>query len=93
VIIIGTQVVGRAFIQAYKQAAANSASGQGTLYSSSSLTRKTGITMEEACQILNVKKDSLVMDQVNKVSFENFREDCSLTDRAEIRSSVKDERS
>jgi len=31
------------------------------------LTRKTGMTIEEACQILNVKKDNISSDQITKV--------------------------
>ncbi|KAI7861372.1 Pam16-domain-containing protein [Spinellus fusiger] len=62
---VGT-VVGRAFIAAYKQAAANAAQGGGPAAAArgsakegtvDALTRKTGLSLEEACQILNVNKD------------------------------------
>ncbi|KAL2266017.1 hypothetical protein VTJ83DRAFT_5369 [Remersonia thermophila] len=57
-VIVGTRVVGRAFAEAYKQAAASSQyqraqakAGNGTGRASVS----TGMTLEEACKILNVK--------------------------------------
>ncbi|KAF7726430.1 hypothetical protein EC973_008764 [Apophysomyces ossiformis] len=59
-------VVGRAFIAAYQQAAANAAQGGGRAARGAAgkkeavvdaLTRKTGMSMEEACQILNITKD------------------------------------
>ncbi|KAI8076862.1 uncharacterized protein BX664DRAFT_344122 [Halteromyces radiatus] len=64
VVSIGT-VVGRAFFAAYKQAAANAAAGGGAAAAArggkegvvDALTRKTGMSIEEACQILNVQKD------------------------------------
>ncbi|KAI8888058.1 coth-domain-containing protein [Backusella circina FSU 941] len=61
-------VVTRAFVAAYKQAAANAARGGGPAASGGktgtkeavldALTRKTNMTMEEACQILNVTKEA-----------------------------------
>ncbi|KAI8981982.1 Pam16-domain-containing protein [Mycotypha africana] len=64
-------VVTRAFVAAYKQAAANAAKGGGAAAASGgggragtkeavmdALTRKSGISMEEACQILNVTKEA-----------------------------------
>ncbi|KAI8974324.1 hypothetical protein BDB01DRAFT_729150, partial [Pilobolus umbonatus] len=60
-------VVTRAFVAAYKQAAANAAKGGGAAASGKSgtkeavmdaLTRKSGMTMDEACQILNVTKEA-----------------------------------
>ncbi|KAI8065789.1 Pam16-domain-containing protein, partial [Gongronella butleri] len=63
---VGT-VVGRAFFAAYKQAAANAAAGGGPAAAArgsgkegvvDALTRKTGMSMEEACQILNISKDA-----------------------------------
>ncbi|CAO3679624.1 unnamed protein product [Umbelopsis vinacea] len=56
---VGT-VVGRAFVAAYKQAAANAAQGGGAAgragakaSAGDALTRKTGMSIDEACQILN----------------------------------------
>ncbi|KAI9314381.1 Pam16-domain-containing protein [Dichotomocladium elegans] len=65
VISLGT-VVGRAFFAAYKQAAANAAAGGGPAAAArgakegavDALTRKTGMSMEEACQILNVSREA-----------------------------------
>ncbi|KAL4921608.1 protein transporter [Aspergillus aurantiobrunneus] len=55
VVVTGARVFGRAFAEAYKQASAaskhqgkNGKSGSGTFASS-------GITLDEACKILNVK--------------------------------------
>jgi hypothetical protein len=31
------------------------------------ITKQTGIDLDEACKILNVKKDSLVLEELNKV--------------------------
>ncbi|CAO3584742.1 unnamed protein product [Absidia cylindrospora] len=65
IVSVGT-VVGRAFFAAYKQAAANAAAGGGAAAAArggkegvvDALTRKTGMSMEEACQILNIQKDA-----------------------------------
>ncbi|KAI7901050.1 Pam16-domain-containing protein [Cokeromyces recurvatus] len=65
-------VVTRAFVAAYKQAAANAAKNGGAAAAAAgssgrtgtkeavldALTRKTGMSIEEACQILNVTKDA-----------------------------------
>ncbi|KAG0175323.1 hypothetical protein DFQ28_001853 [Apophysomyces sp. BC1034] len=59
-------VVGRAFLAAYQQAAANAAHGGGRAARATgkkeavldALTRKAGMSMEEACQILNVTKEA-----------------------------------
>ena len=76
VVIVGTQVFGRAFISAWKQAAANSRVAQESTGNAvkDAITRNTGITVEEACQILNLKKDSLVLEEVlarHKTMFES----------------------
>ncbi|KAI8637952.1 coth protein-domain-containing protein [Parasitella parasitica] len=62
-------VVTRAFVAAYKQAAANAGKNGGAQAASGgragtregvvdALTRKTGMSMEEACQILNITKEA-----------------------------------
>jgi len=75
-------VVGRAFVQAYRQAAANSAAANASRTASANasksatsrvpgsnfLTKQTGIDVDEACKILNVKKESLILEEVNKVT-------------------------
>lgn len=60
VVIVGTRVVGRAFAEAYKQASASSQyqraqakSGNGV---SGRASLSSGMTLEEACKILNVKQ-------------------------------------
>lgn len=71
VVILGSQILGKAFVEAYKQAARNARSG--TSHSTSGagerggaalgnmagdgsiITRKHKMTVDEACQILNVK--------------------------------------
>ena len=76
VILVGSQVVGRAFVQAYRQAAANSAAAakQGGskaatagMSGSNLLTKQTGLDLDESCKILNVKKEPLVIEEINKV--------------------------
>jgi import inner membrane translocase subunit TIM16 len=75
VILVGSQVVGRAFLQAYRQAAANSAAAAkpgskaatAGMSGSNLLTKQTGLDLDEACKILNVKKDPLVVEEINKV--------------------------
>lgn len=73
---MGTQVVGRAFVQAYRQAAANSAAAAANggskattakLTGSNVITKQMGIDLEEACKILNIKKEGLVIEEINKV--------------------------
>ncbi|KAH8887570.1 protein transporter [Thozetella sp. PMI_491] len=60
VVVIGTRVLGRAFAEAYKQASASSQyaraqakAGNGGASGRASLT--SGMTLDEACKILNVK--------------------------------------
>jgi len=78
VILVGSQVVGRAFVQAYRQAAANSAAQAGAtngvkgaaskISGTNLITRQTRIDLDEACKILNVNKNSLVLEEINKVA-------------------------
>ncbi|OAC99304.1 hypothetical protein MUCCIDRAFT_42109, partial [Mucor lusitanicus CBS 277.49] len=53
-------VVTRAFVAAYKQAAATASGGRAGTKEGvvDALTRKTGMSMEEACQILNITKEA-----------------------------------
>lgn len=63
VVVIGTRVLGRAFSEAYKQAAASSqyqraqakAGNGGGLSSGGRASLSSGMTLDEACKILNVK--------------------------------------
>ena len=57
--IVGTRVLGRAFAEAYKQASASSKYAREAAKSGDPGSVKTfsssGLTLEEACKILNVK--------------------------------------
>ncbi|KTW30273.1 hypothetical protein T552_00749 [Pneumocystis carinii B80] len=74
IIIVGTQVLGRAFVQAYKQAALNAtlrhekkdymSSEEDPSFSMRNLSGKMGITANEACQILNIKKLPIELSDV-----------------------------
>ncbi|KAA1086660.1 hypothetical protein PGT21_007211 [Puccinia graminis f. sp. tritici] len=70
VVILGSQILGKAFVEAYRQAARNARSGTSHAASAgergganlgnmagdgSVITRKHKMTVDEACQILNVK--------------------------------------
>ncbi|KAG0140825.1 hypothetical protein CROQUDRAFT_52650, partial [Cronartium quercuum f. sp. fusiforme G11] len=58
VVFLGSQILGKAFVEAYKQAARNSSAANtfnGVDSSSSLITRKHRMSVDEACQILNVK--------------------------------------
>lgn len=62
---MGAQIVGKAFVEAYKQAAANagkanisgssSTSQKGASAAVNALTRRTGMSYEEATKILNLE--------------------------------------
>ncbi|KAI4176367.1 MAG: hypothetical protein LQ343_001106 [Gyalolechia ehrenbergii] len=58
-VIVGARVFGRAFAEAYRQASASSKYAQSSIGSSGSSTSKnfasSGLTLDEACKILNVK--------------------------------------
>lgn len=77
VVIVGTQVFGKAFISAWRQAAANSSRVASESTGSAvkdNITRTTGLSVSEACQILNVKKEALKLEEVTtryKTMFEN----------------------
>ncbi|KAL9602793.1 MAG: hypothetical protein Q9219_001636 [cf. Caloplaca sp. 3 TL-2023] len=58
-VVVGARVFGRAFAEAYRQASASSKYAQSSIGSSGASTSKTfassGLTLDEACKILNVK--------------------------------------
>lgn len=58
VVVTGTRVLGRAFVEAYKQASASSKyaaqAGKGNA-SGGNTFKSSGLTLDEACKILNVK--------------------------------------
>ncbi|KAI8865834.1 mitochondrial import inner membrane translocase subunit TIM16 [Ramicandelaber brevisporus] len=73
IILTGSQIVGRAFVDAYRQAAANAAranaGGAGNAAARSSadaLTRQTGLALDEARQILNVEKNAELEEIIKK---------------------------
>ncbi|TPX34009.1 hypothetical protein SmJEL517_g03248 [Synchytrium microbalum] len=69
VVFLGAQILGRAFVEAYKQAAANAAKNAATNAASRSadaITRTTGMTIEEAAQILNVKREANLEEVMKK---------------------------
>ncbi|KAF9581962.1 hypothetical protein BGW38_000839 [Lunasporangiospora selenospora] len=70
VLVAGTQIVGKAFMEAYRQAAANAAknggqnaakggsSGGSKTAAADAISRKTGMTVDEALNILNITKEA-----------------------------------
>ncbi|KAG0316810.1 mitochondrial import inner membrane translocase subunit TIM16 [Dissophora globulifera] len=69
ILVMGTQVVGKAFMEAYRQAAANAAKNGGhqaaknggggaKAAAADAVTRKTGMTVDEAMNILNITKEA-----------------------------------
>ncbi|KAI9728111.1 MAG: mitochondrial import inner membrane translocase subunit TIM16 [Cirrosporium novae-zelandiae] len=58
VVVTGTRVLGRAFVEAYKQASASQRYAQQAAKNNPTASRNfaaSGLTLEEACKILNVK--------------------------------------
>lgn len=58
VVIVGSRVLGRAFAEAYRQAAASQKYAQQGVKSGASAANNlasSGLTLDEACKILNVK--------------------------------------
>lgn len=70
IIVLGSQVISKAFVKALKQeyaasqAASSKAGGGSTGASRAAANAKSGITLEEAMQILNV--DKINPEEVNK---------------------------
>ena len=70
--IVGGRVVGRAFVEAYRQASASSKYAQQAAKNSPTAARNfasSGLTVEEACKILNVKQP-----QVGRMDLEHVME-------------------
>ncbi|KAI3405075.1 PAM16 [Candida oxycetoniae] len=65
VIFTGASVFGRAFTEAYKQAAKASAASAAA-GGPAKATSVGGISTEEALKILNLKKNELTMDQIEE---------------------------
>ncbi|KXN71809.1 protein transporter, partial [Conidiobolus coronatus NRRL 28638] len=69
VIIGGATILGKAFVEAYRVAAASAATQGASAASktaSDPISRQTGITLQEAYQILNAEKDSKIEDVKKK---------------------------
>ncbi|OWB78690.1 hypothetical protein B5S32_g2890 [[Candida] boidinii] len=67
VVFTGAKVFGRAFTEAYRQAAATAtakpAAGAAAAAAGSSRVRDNGITLDEACKILDVEPKGLSLDK------------------------------
>ena len=77
IVFIGTRVLGRAFAEAYRQAAASSQHSRAAGANSSSPSTansfaSSGLTLEEACKILNVKPPQGGKTDMNNV-MERFK--------------------
>lgn len=73
VVVTGARVFGRAFTEAYKEAAAattaqqaQQASGKGAKQASSAASRDGDLTLDEACKILDVDLSGLTLDKAQK---------------------------
>ncbi|GMG55790.1 unnamed protein product [Ambrosiozyma monospora] len=71
VVFTGAKVFGRAFTEAYKQAAAATTAQQATSSNSkksasAASARDTGITLDESCKILNVELPGLTLEKAQK---------------------------
>lgn len=68
VVLTGAKVFGRAFTEAYRQAAAATTAQQATAssHASKSRARDSEITLDESCKILDVDKAGLSMDNATK---------------------------
>ncbi|CAH2355028.1 mitochondrial import inner membrane translocase subunit TIM16 [[Candida] railenensis] len=67
VIFTGATVFGKAFTEAYKQAAkATAASSQAKAAGATKSASVGGIQLDEACKILNLEKNEISLDKVNE---------------------------
>ncbi|KAG0682811.1 mitochondrial import inner membrane translocase subunit TIM16 [Pichia californica] len=71
VIVTGARVFGRAFTEAYKEAAAattaqQQTSGKDGAKKTSASSRDSGITLDESCKILDVDLSGLTLDKAQK---------------------------
>jgi len=78
VVLIGTRVLGRAFAEAYKQAASSSAyqraqAKAGNVSASGRANLSSGMTLDEACKILNVKPPANGRVENPEEIFERFK--------------------
>ncbi|BGP18740.1 hypothetical protein JCM10213_009219 [Rhodosporidiobolus nylandii] len=74
VVILGSQILGKAFVQAWRQAARNArspavegAAGAAAGGNVDAISRNHGMTLDEAANILNVKRGPLVEGQESEL--------------------------
>jgi import inner membrane translocase subunit TIM16 len=62
IVLVGSRVVGRAFVEAYRQAQASAkyakAAQAGTVSGGATINSRSGLTIDEAQKIMNVKSDA-----------------------------------
>jgi import inner membrane translocase subunit TIM16 len=63
VVLTGSQVFGRAFMEAYRQASSASVRASA---SAAARARTGGVGIDEACKILDIPEDKITLDQINK---------------------------
>ncbi|KAK4047204.1 mitochondrial import inner membrane translocase subunit TIM16 [Microbotryomycetes sp. JL221] len=80
VVILGSQILGKAFVEAWRQAARNARASPAAGQSSSSasgatqdaMSRNFNMTLDEAAQILNVKRTELATESELAKMLKNF---------------------
>ncbi|KAM0790890.1 hypothetical protein ACM66B_004729 [Microbotryomycetes sp. NB124-2] len=80
IVIVGSQILGRAFVEAWRQAARNAraspAAGQASSSASNSaqdsISRNLNMTLDEAAQILNVRRQDLAQESELAKMLKNF---------------------
>ncbi|KAK4050879.1 mitochondrial import inner membrane translocase subunit TIM16 [Microbotryomycetes sp. JL201] len=80
VVILGSQILGKAFVEAWRQAARNAraspAAGQASSSASNTaqdaISRNMNMTLDEAAQILNVRRQDLVNESELAKMLKNF---------------------
>ncbi|KAI9202139.1 Pam16-domain-containing protein [Polychytrium aggregatum] len=68
IVIVGSQILGKAFVEAFREASKKGAvaGASGARSAADVATRKTGMSLDEAQQILAVRKENLTMEEVMK---------------------------
>ena len=83
IVLTGTRVFGRAFAEAYRQAAASSKYAAEARKGNTGATNtfsSSGLTLEEACKILNVKPPNGAGETTGEVVMERFKKLFDLND-------------
>ncbi|KAJ3239609.1 mitochondrial import inner membrane translocase subunit TIM16 [Chytriomyces hyalinus] len=58
VVIVGSQIVGKAFVEAYRNVSVAAAANAGKNKAADAATMRTGMSLDEASMILNLKKSA-----------------------------------